>query len=171
MTKLPNPFEFNSAVAPATAAESVAGPDVADPPVPAIELFPESVEPDRLTATSAGAEFPSAPAAFCSEACSSRDESLLPSREVPPDLSGVSVQERPLADFTHDILESFSDYAARESKHIISPPLNAERIGYNAVRAALNIHPRDLDEDPPPLFLRKPRPAFLRALFELGDAR
>lgn len=71
------------------------------------------------------------------------------------------------------IPELFSAYAARRCKDIISPPLqnperNIDALMLNAVGAALNLHPRDLDDDPPPLFLRKPRPAFLRALFELG---
>jgi hypothetical protein len=56
---------------------------------------------------------------------------------------------------------------------IVSPPLpkverNIDDLALSAVGAALNVHPRDLDLDPPPLFLRKPRPAFLRALFDLG---
>lgn len=77
---------------------------------------------------------------------------------------------------TQYIPELFSVYAARRCKDLISPPLpkverNIDSLMLNAVGAALNLHPRDLDSDPAPLFLRKPRPAFLRALFELGDAR
>lgn len=73
---------------------------------------------------------------------------------------------------TQYIPEFFSAYAARRCKDVISPPIpKAERdidsLALNAVGAALNIHPRDLDDDSP-LFLRKPRPAFLRALFQLG---
>lgn len=73
-------------------------------------------------------------------------------------------------------LEPFSVHARRRCMDKISPPLpkverDIESIALSAVRRSLNIHPRDLDLDPPPLFLRNPRPAFLRALFELGGVR
>lgn len=64
MTALPNPFQFNSAVASATMAGSAAGPRLSDPVDPAAANSPGPVEPTRLAVNSAGAELPSAPAAF-----------------------------------------------------------------------------------------------------------
>ncbi len=89
-------------------------------------------------------------------------------------LTGSSV----VADISSDtkyIVELFSDYARRRCMDKRSPPIKQVprefTPDFNALAAAMDIHPRDLDDDPPPLFLRKPRPAFLRALFQLGDAR
>ncbi len=138
----------------------------------------QTVNSSSAPVTVAGADNPSALAATSSEACNSHNEALLP-REFAPDLSGASAQERPLSDLesdTQNIPELFSVYAARRCKDLISPPIKQEPREYtpnfDALYSAItNSHPRDLDLDPPPLFLRKPRPAFLRALFELGDAR
>lgn len=125
MTNLPNPFEFNSTVAPAMVVESAAAPRLSDPVVAAAELIPESTQSQAVqpASTAASAEYPSALAAINYE------------------------------------LERFSDHARRRCMDKISPPLpkverNIDSIALGAVRKALNIHPRDLDEDPPPLFLR-----------------
>lgn len=175
MTELPNPWISVSpgvSVSPLPSGE--VGPSVTLVSAPG-EAAP--LRGDRQTVVVSSANSPGV-AAVTNSACSSRDESLpLASREPRCDLSGISQQERPLADLDMQYIpELFSVYAARRCKDLISPPLpkverNIDALMLNAVGAALNLHPRDLDDDPPPLFLRKPRPAFLRALFELGGAR
>lgn len=46
---LPNPF-FLSALEPGRVAETAAGPDLADPPVPAADNFPRGFDPERFIA-------------------------------------------------------------------------------------------------------------------------
>jgi hypothetical protein len=65
--------------------------------------------------------------------------------------------------------EPFSEYARRRSLPIVSPPMP-----YHAIQDRNRFEP-DIDAmydynvpPEPPLFLRNPRPAFLRALFQLG---
>lgn len=84
-----------------------------------------------------------------------------------PSLAG---KDDAAADYTP---EPFSEYARRRCMPIISPPLpkperDIDSIALTAVSKALNLHPRDLDLDPPPLFLRSPSQAFIRALFSIA---
>lgn len=55
--------------------------------------------------------------------------------------------------------EPFSDFARKRSMAIVSPPakpVDIDSIALGAVSGALGLHPRDLDFDPPPIFLRSP---------------
>jgi hypothetical protein len=89
----------------------------------------------------------------------------IPARESAPNSAGADLQIPAPAAFsvsdTQYIPELFSVYAARRCKDLISPPLpkverNIDELMLNAVGAALNLHPRDLDNDPLPAFLRSP---------------
>lgn len=174
MTPLPNPF-FDSAAGTFPADAAV----VANSPVATTVDIPESAAPlpaQVERADTAGAVGPPpAPAAFnlvlddvLVEPASSETAAATVGRS---DINAAA--EIFSVDDTKYIPELFLDYARRRSMAIISPPIakadrNIDSIALKAVEAALNIHPRDLDLDPPPLFLRKPRPAFLRALLQLG---
>lgn len=147
--------------------------------------FNESAQPSLGPASPvADTEFPSVSVATGScgggESRPALSSTLAPQASAVADVvvrpAGVAPGPHDLASDTQYIVEYFSDYTRRRCMDKISPPLpkverNIDGIALNAVRKALNIHPRDLDEDPPPLFLRSPRPAFLRALLELGGAR
>jgi hypothetical protein len=88
-----------------------------------------------------------------------------------------------------DIPVLFSAYARHHSLAKVSPPIKQpwqpDAKFFSALEVELKkpVHPRDLDLDPPPLFLRgpqpkhssvitrKPRTAFLRQIFQLAGAR
>jgi hypothetical protein len=153
MTALPNPFDFASALVPAMAAEPV----VSLEPIPSLSGRPEFSE-------LAGAEM---------------------ERAVPIRPLGVRVQEQDPALISEPALSSAPPLSGAEtwagvaltgtpavfSEHNTNTPREIP-IDFDALyRAITNEHPRDLDLDPPPLFLRKPRPAFLRALYHLAGAQ
>jgi hypothetical protein len=85
------------------------------------------------------------------------------SRVVADETSSAGIKPGPhdsISD-TQYIPELFSVYAARRCKDLISPPLpkverNIDGLALRAVENALNLHPRDLDNDPLPAFLRSP---------------
>ncbi len=165
---LVNPFEFNSAaLTPADAAAANSPPNL----MAAAVLIPKSVEPDRLSANSAGAEFPSASVAFSSEACTSRAESLLPSREFAPDWSGVSAQERPLA-------ISDTQYDTSDIPELLRALNEMNRHPVDLDALAANLDKIDRNSEPPqrelltfqaldPIYydVQKPRTPFLQRIF------
>lgn len=145
---LPNPFNSYSAL---DLAESAAGPCLTDPMDPAAVLIPESALPP---------------------ACHQQQTPITATDVVVPLAASVATD---LSNDTAQVVEYFSDYAKRRCMDKISPPLATEprefKPDFDALAAAMDIHPRDLDRDPAPLFLRRPRKVFLQALFRAGGLR
>lgn len=142
------------------------------PPNPWFTESAQSSPPAASPATDV--DFPSASVAPNLSVSDGAAAGPLPSGEVDPSVTLDFAPSESLSSHTQHVVEYFSDYAHRNSMDKVSPPrdqADIDRIGLRIVKSALNLHPRDLDEDPPPLFLRKPRPVFLRALFELGGVR
>jgi len=136
---LKNPFE--STLALARVVDTVAGPSLTDPSDPAAVTIRES-------STATGGK-----------------------QETPADTSTVTVAAGSVGSFVDEenyIPELFSVFARRRCMAIISPPLPQEcRRDFEPDMDAL--FDAIVPPEPPPLFLRKPRAAFMRALFELSN--
>jgi hypothetical protein len=171
MIDLPNPFAFPETAAALEGQPHAAVVSSASPDEGCASDEASSRQRDRQTvAASLMPLSPEAAAVTNSESAAS-----LPAQVDRAGTAGAAPRLAAPAAFpdTPYIPERFSDYARRRSMPIVSPPLpkverNIDDLALSAVGAALNLHPRDLNLDPPPLFLRKPSPAFLRSLFQLA---
>lgn len=140
MPALPNPFE--SALDPATGADDGHWPATADPADPVAVTSLQKMQ--NAESSTAREDIREAPAV----------EQL----ELP--------QAAGATDDTNYIPELFSVFARRRCMHIISPPLPQQcRREFEPDMDAL--FDAIVPPEPPPLFLRKPSEAFMRALFEL----
>jgi hypothetical protein len=129
----------NSTLASAMTVESATAPDLTDPPVAVADLIPGSAQP------------------------------LLPIPTGPTTAAGDTggnATSSP-ADFSLDVrihraMLAVADELADEQRTINEAILLRQ---FTSESPLFLRHPRDLDLDPPPLFLRKPSHAFLRALY------
>ncbi len=182
MNALPNPFTFQSdASLPARFdAPTLAGAE--SPSVPAIFFMGEDYNScGNAEGRVAAIGLPVANEHREAKACSGALARSLDRYGVNPKGGAVAPDTRQPAvgikPNPHEyILEPFSEYASRRCKDKISPPLPErnvdELVNFDALYAAISAsHPRDLDLDPPPLFLRKPSKSFMQALFDLAGSR